>query len=81
MKNLTRYKKAVRAAHRYNDPKEADEFSTANEVKAIERHEQKFDALLEKTYEIFESLTSDEELRAIEWLAENSLYGYHNEVC
>lgn len=37
--------------------------------------------LTRKTYEIFELLSSDEEAKAIDWLAEEGLYGYSEEVC
>ncbi len=83
MKNLTRYKKAVRAANKYVGA-EARETLKWVDPKAYKRElklEAKWDEFSSKALEILEELTSEEEEKAIDWLAENSFYGYHDEVC
>ena len=79
--NLTRYKKAVRAAHKYIDVQDTDEWSNPSGYKSAKKHENKWDELSEKAQDILEQLTQAEEQQAIDWLAEHSLYGYHEEVC
>ena len=78
---ITKYKKAVRAAHKYNCPQEADEWSNPSGFKAAAKHEAKWESLLAKCEAIEEELTEDERDVAIEGLSENSLYGYMDEVC
>lgn len=82
--NLTRYKKAVRAAHKYYDADDAsdvDQFANPAAYKLALKLEAKWDELSEKASAILEELTLQEEQQAIDWLAENSFYGYHEEVC
>lgn len=76
--NLTKYKKAVKAAHRYHEP--AARVYPYKERKQ-DKHEEKWNELFDKAVAIEETLTEDEEEKAIEWLAANSLYGYHDDVC
>lgn len=79
--NLTKYKKAVRAANKYVAFAETDRYMNPRGYKAAMKHEQKFEELSDKAEAILEELTPEEEKQAIDWLAEHSLYGYHEEVC
>lgn len=79
--NLTRYKKAVRAANKYVSFQDTDRYMNPRGYKAAIKHEQKFSELSDKASAILETLSASEEQRAIEWLSENKLYSYHEDVC
>lgn len=80
---LTLYKKAVRAAHKYYDVEadEEDQWDNPKAYKAARKLEARWQKLRDKSEAILEELTPQEEEQAIDWLAEHSLYGYHEEVC
>ena len=81
MSLLAKYKKAVRAAAKYIDVPEAHEWLPAKEIRRIEKLEAKYDELHEKSLYILDELSPEDELKAIDWLAEEELYGFHDKVC
>ena len=81
MKNLGRYKKAVRAASKYTAVADTDRYTNPQGYKAALRHEQRFADLCEKADAILQELTPQEEAEAIDWLGQNSFYGFHDAVC
>ena len=79
---LARYKKAVRAAHKYADH-DADEDLKYFDPKSYKRElkrEEKWEELAAKAEEILEELSPEEEEKAIDWLYEHDLFGYHCDV-
>lgn len=82
MSLLAKYKKAVRAAHKYVDA-DAHEDLEWLDPKAYKRElkrEAKWRELADKAEEILELLSEEEDKLAVDWLYEHDLFGYHSDV-
>ena len=85
MNTLTKYKRAVRVAHKYHEPRgDIEDGYHADGSRASSadiKHERSWSEHIAKVERIEEALTAAERAEAIAWLSDNRLYGYLEEVC